>query len=309
MNIRVTGQTQSNNAIANIQRQAASAAKYLDQISSGVRVKAASDDPGNYAAILRARADGLRFDAYSQTMSDATTDLNAGVDALLDVNQALTRARQIAVEGADATTGPDGHAALAIEVDALIDRLMKAANTQVEGKHLFGGTATNAPPFEVTGTDATGRPTAISYVGATDRARVLVGPGQTADTKYVGSEVFQQGGADLFQTLIGLRDTLRSNAPDGAKSQALNQSLAAVEAARDAVTETVGEQSAQLASLEAFRNRMSDLKLASDGRVTDLEGTDMAEAVVRMQEFETALQATMAVTSRIFQPSLLDFLR
>ena len=37
------------------------------------------------------------------------------------------------------------------------------------------------------------------------------GQNQTVDTRYAGSEVFQQPGADVFQALITLRDNLRDN--------------------------------------------------------------------------------------------------
>jgi flagellar hook-associated protein 3 FlgL len=310
VNIRVTGQTQSANAIAYMQKQAAAAAKYQDQISSGLKVKAASDDPVNYTSLLQAKSAIERFDAYAQTVSDATTDLNAGVDALGEANQVLVRARQIAIEGADGATDFAGFEALAVEVDSLIERMMTAANSRVDGKYLFGGTATSTPPFRVGTVDAQGRPATFAYDGSADRARVLVGPGETVDTKYVGSDVFQQPGGDVFRSLIDLRNTLRDTSlTSGAKSQALSQRLGEVDAAREALSNTVGEQSSRLASLEAMKNRIGDLKLASTERATDLEAADIAEAIVRLQEQKTSLEATMAVTAQLLQPSLLDFLR
>ncbi len=310
MNIRVTGQTRSNNAIAYMQQQAARLAMYQDQVSSGVKIKVASDDPSNYASLIQAKAAGMRFDMYSETMSDATTDLNAGVSALGEATDVLTRAKQIAIEGADGSTDDTGFGALATEVDTLISRMTTAGNAQIDGKYIFSGTATGTPPFRASALDAQGHPTAIAYDGSADRARVLIGPGQTADTKYVGSDVFQQAGGDAFQSLITLRDTLRDQtlAP-GAKSQAISQIIGQVDAAQQAISGSVGEQSSRLASLSALQSRLSDMKLSSAEQATNLEGTDIAEAVVRMQELQSSLEATMAVTAKLLDPTLLDFVR
>lgn len=307
MNIRVTGQTQSDNAIGYMRRQQAALATLNDQISSGVRLKAPSDDPANFPALTLAKAAGLRFDAYTQTMNDATADLSEAADSLGEANQVLVRAKQIAVEAVNGTTDSQGHEALATEVDTLITRMLSAANKQADGNYLFGGTATDTPPFATTGTGPNGGPGAVVYQGSADRARVLIGPGQTTDTRYVGSEVFQQAGGDAFGALIGLRDALRSPNPD--KAGTLTQSLAAVDAARTAISDTTAEQSANLASLEALKTRVTDLKLATTIRAGDLESTDYAEAIVKLQEQQGALQATLAVTAKLMEPSLLNFIQ
>jgi len=305
MNVRVTGQTQTNSAVAYLRQNAAGLAKYQDQVSSGLRVKLPSDDPAQYPALARARAAGERLGAYAGTLAAANTDLNAGVGALQEATSVLTRAKQIAVEGADAGTDQQGATALATEVDGLIARMLSAANTEQDGAYLFGGTATGSPPFAA---DAAGNPTTITYNGTADRGRGLIGPGQTVDTKYAGAAVFQRPGADVFQTLIGLRDDLR-NPGAGGKSQAINARLGAIDAALDAVGDTTAEQASHLAGLDALQGRMTDLKLTADTRAGEIEGTDYFDAVVRMRAQENALQATMAVSAKLLQPSLLDFIR
>jgi len=309
VNLRVSGQTQTNYAIANLQRQGSLFAKYQDQVISGLKVKVASDDPANYPSLLRAKNEVLRFSTFAQTMSDATTDLNAGVDAMLEAQQTMVRARQIASEGANGPMEQAGLETLAVELDSLVNRLMTAGNSQIDGKYLFSGTASDTPPFRVAATDVSGRPATIAYDGSNDRARVLIGPGQTVDTKYAGSEVFQQPGGDLFQTLIRLRDNLRNPAfTQAERSQALNASLTDVQNSQDALSSATGEQSANLATLDVLKNRVGDLRLTSLIRATEIEGTDIAEAAVRLQEIQASLQASLAVTSRLLQPSLLDFI-
>ncbi len=312
MNIRVSAQTQTNNAITYMRQRAADLAKYQDQIASGLRVKLPSDDPTAFTALSQVKGASARLGAYAQNVSDSTAVLNAGVSTLQEVNDTLVRAKQIALEGADATanTDPNSIEALATEVDGLIDRALKASNSQPDGKSVFGGTAITTQPFRVATTDAQGRPLTIAYDGAAERTRTLTGPNQTVDTRYTGTEVFQQPGADVFQSLIALRDQLRDTTLTGtARAAAFQTRIGDLSAARDQIGQVTAEQAATLATLEAVGNLTSNVKLTADVRIGELAGTDFAEAVVKMQEQQTALQAIYATTSKIFSPGLLDFIR
>lgn len=309
MNLRVTTQTQNNNAVFNIRQRSAELAKYQKQVTSGVRVDKASDDPGAYPALTIAKAASNRLATYSQTVSDATAVLNSGVSAIQDVNSVLVRAKQIALEASDASTQPDSREALATELDGLIERALTTVNSRPDGKTLFAGTATDTLPFRVATTDSAGRPATIAYDGSPDRSRVVTGRNTTVDTRYVGSEVFQQPGGDVFASLIQLRDNLRGNLPANTTyTQALTQSIAAVDAARTAVSEATGEQASSLATLDSLSSLIGDTKLDFDARVGDLEGTDYSEAIVKMQEAQTSLQAIYAVTAQLANPGLLSFI-
>lgn len=310
MNIRVTGQTQVNNAIANLRRQQADAAKFQDQLSTGLKVKAASDGPIAYATVATARGASKRAGTYQETLNDSTSDLNAGVSTLQEANAVLTRASQLAIEGADGTQDAAGFEALATEVDTLLDRMLTAANSQQDGRYLFGGTATDTQPFRVTSTTINGKPASIAYDGATERARALVSRSQTVDTRYVGSDVFQATGQDAFGALIGLRDDLRNTTlNDSQKTAAVSARLADVQAARTRVGEVMGEQAGTLSGIESIQTRLQDLKLNADSRAGDLEATDYAEAVVGLKQQEATFEATLGVAARLLQPSLLDFIR
>lgn len=310
MNVRVTNQTQVNHAIADLRQRAAGAVKYQDQLSSGLKVTAASDDPAAFVAISQARGFSRLAEAYQRTVADATSDLNAGVSVLQETGGLLTRAKTLAQQGADSSLGSDEYEALATEVDSLIDQAIDTANIQNDGRYLFGGTADQTPPFRVATRDPAGRPATIAYDGAAERGTGRVGSYQSVATRYAGSAVFQAAGADTFASLIALRDDLRNTTLSSAqKATAVSARIGDLEAARTKVGEAMGEQSAALSGLEAVGSRLSDLKLNADSRQGDLESTDYAEAAVRMKEEETAFQATLGVTSRLLQSSLLDFLK
>lgn len=310
MNLRTTGQYQVGNALAYISQQSAALTKYREQVSSGLKVQRPSDDPTAYPLLTRAKDQSARLSTYTGVMSDATALLNTGVSSLGEVNTVLVRAKQIAIEGGNATTDAGGYEALAAELDNLFDRALRAANTAVDGSYIFGGTATDTPPFRVATTGANGQPATVAYDGAAERGRVLIGPNQTSDTRYAGDAVFQRAGKDVFGELIALRDALRDPATTPSqKAAAVQGRIAGLDAARGAVGDAVAEQASNLAGLEALTSRLADLKLTADTRSGDLEGTDYADAVVKMQQQTFAVQATLAVSAQLLGPSLLDFIR
>ncbi len=312
MNVRVTGQVQTGNAIGFVRQRSDELARVRQQVSSGLRVERPSDDPGAFPALSQFKAASGRLGTFAQNVGDATATLNASLSVLQDVNDVLVRARQIALEGGDsaAAADPAAREALAVEVDGLIDQALRSANGRPDGKTVFAGTALDTPPFRVAATDANGRPLAIAYDGAPERARTVTAPGQTIDTRYSGAAVFQRPGADVFGALLGLRDALRDTGLDGAaRAAAFAQRLGSLDAARGAINDSMGEQASNLATLESISALVDEQKLYADTRVGELEGTDFAEAVVRMKEMETALQAIFATTVQIVQPGILDFIK
>jgi len=60
------------------------------------------------------------------------------------------------------------------------------------------------------------------------------------------------------------------------------------------------EQSAQAAD---------DAKMSLTNNLSSIENADLAETTVHLKLQEVAYQAALAATSRVMQPSLLDFLR
>jgi flagellar hook-associated protein 3 FlgL len=310
MNVRTSVQAQIAGTISQIRRQGAVQAKVQDQLISGVRVKAASDDPAAFASLTQTRAAAGAFGTQLQVISEATTSLDAGVSALLDGNSVMARAKQLATIGADGATDPAAYEGLATEVDSLIERLVQVGNSKFEGQYLFGGEATDSPPFRIDGTNGRGQPIAVTYDGSATSARAIVGSDQNVLTRPVGREVFQNPAGDAFGSLIRLRDTLRDTTlTDSQKTAALNTRLGEVDAARTAIGTAIGVQSSTLSNLEAVQARVTDLRLAANVRTGELEATDFAEAVVRLRESEASYQATLNVASRLIPPSLFEFVR
>ncbi|MEO2091322.1 MAG: hypothetical protein ABGY75_17825, partial [Gemmataceae bacterium] len=170
MNVRVTNQTQSANAVFFLRQQAGEAARFQDQLSSGLKVKAASDNPAAFASVTQSLAISRRTGTYQQTINDATADLNTGVSSLEDAGQVVAKAKQLAISAANSGNDTSEYEAYASEVDSLLNEMLDIANRQSDGRYLFGGTADGAKPFRVDTLTPGGKPASIAYDGAAERA-------------------------------------------------------------------------------------------------------------------------------------------
>lgn len=119
------------------------------------------------------------------------------------------------------------------------------------------------------------------------------------------------GSFDAFQSLIALRDDFQNaqKLPDSQVAQNVSQRLAEIDRVHDGILGAVGEQSATLLNLQGMSNRVQDVQLSTQGRISDLESADVPSVVVSLQAQQNLLQLTLYSSSKIFDQSLLDFLK
>ena len=205
MSLRVTPQVVMDQAIFSAQRQTAALAVLQQQAATGNRILQPSDDPLAAVSVMANKAQDQRLDSYLSNIQDARATMNVGNSALLEANNIITQARQVAIEGSHGTNDNNSFEALAQEIDAILNRLINIANTQNNGRYVFGGTATNKAPFTVANRDSLGRPTSVVYNGSADRVSVNISQQQTVETLYDGSAIFQKRtrGTTLYVGLTG----------------------------------------------------------------------------------------------------------
>jgi flagellin-like hook-associated protein FlgL len=198
MAIRVTPQQFTLQTISSIRSHNANLAKLQQQASTGLRLQRPADDPLATRTLLSQRIEDNRLGAELATMRDARTQLNMSVSRLLDANDVLVRARELALVG---NQEPVEAKTLAHQVNTLIDQLLSIANTLNNEQYLFAGTATETAPFVVDSTDGVGDAQSVRYVAASDRLNVTTGPNIDVDAIFSGAQVFQP--SDRKETIFG----------------------------------------------------------------------------------------------------------
>jgi len=157
-----------------------------DTLSSGRRVNRAADDPlaaGAATALDRALAELDRFALNANVLANR---LNLQESALAQAGEALQRTRELVIQAANAPLSSSDRASLARELRQIRASLLALANgTDAAGRHLFGGTQDDRPPF-VDG------PGGVAYVGDQVQRRIEVAPGLALQDAAPGSEVWMR---------------------------------------------------------------------------------------------------------------------
>lgn len=118
------------------------------------------------------------------------------------------------------------------------------------------------------------------------------------------------GTADIFEMLARLEADLTDEANVGNADwqHAMSRHIEDVERAQEHLLNAVGEQAVSLENLDALETRIGDLQVEQEQMASDIEGADMANAVLRLQQEQTMLQYTLAASARMFDISILDFI-
>jgi len=308
MNLRISLQSMVNTSVYYEQQQTTALTHLQAEASSGNRILTPDDDPLGSVAVINYNSQDANFNTDLANINTATDTLNVGVSTLQNVNNILTQAKQLAIEGTNSGNDANSLSSLGDQVNALLQQLVTAANTQNNGQYIFGGTKSSTPPFV---TDASGN---VNYVGGTDRASVPVGSSQAVDTFYTGSDVFQPpsaGSQIAFQVLAGLRDDLLNtqnlSSPD--QMQALSNSLGPLSTVSDNVLRVAGQQSASLQNLSGLQSQLQSVQLQTKQLSGNIQSADMASVVTELQAQQNLLQATLDTTAKMFSQSLLDFIK
>ncbi len=120
------------------------------QLATGKRVLKPSDDP-----VATAKALGLRTvlrdnSQFMKNIDDASGWMTVTEAAVDDMTALLTELKEAAVSGADDTKGESERAAIAEQVEHLLESLIDIANTRYDDRYVFAGTHTLTRPYSAT---------------------------------------------------------------------------------------------------------------------------------------------------------------
>lgn len=275
------------------------------QIATGRRFERGSQDPAA-AAQLRSVA---RREALAKVEGDNAArlgqDFGAAASELEDVTALLQRARELAVAAANTPTGSNGRQVIAFELDQLGQQLFSRANaTSLTGEPLFAGQSSAAAFTR----DASGN---VTYAGTPASGAVPIAPGTAIERGLPGSEVFEfplnGTPTSAFAVLGALSAALQGGAADPVA--AANGALAGIDAALETTNRAQTILGTRMAWVEQVQEQQAERGIALAERRSRVGDTDVAEAIARLQQSLTALEASQSAFARVNSLTLFDALR
>lgn len=298
MQLRVTLQTRALQFREAVQDRSSDVMRTAEEVTSGRKLIRPSDDPIGARQSLMNRARLAQIEQFKSNIDLSLGDLHAADSFLEQVNQRLTRVKEIAVQMGSDANGPAARKAAAAEVDALLDDLVALGNSTFRGRALFAGENTLTPPYIRTGDN-------VTYGGTeTGLRRRISHDVPLVETTVPGTEVFGPGGTRTFQTLVALKRALEAN--DGAAVRNLLPDIARDQGIVLAARTAIGGRTERV---QRTRERLEAQALEIQTLQAGIEDADLAKALSDLQIRQVALQATLGVAGRVLPQSLLEFLR
>lgn len=293
MSLRVTQRSISATSTSNLQHNLTSLQRLQEQLSSGRQLSRPSDSPTGTVSALRLRSDLRRGDQLIRNASDGMSWLGAADTALTQSLDTVGRVRTLALQGRNGSMSTEDREAIATEVDALREHLLGIANSSYMGRPLFAGTSPSTVAYDAAGV----------YQGDAGTIDRTILDGVSVQVNLTGPEAFGPAGANLFDVLSDIANDLRTNPANiGADITALDGRLLDLKT-------SLAQVGARYHQVEAMRDRTETARLDAKNALAEVESVDLPKAITELNLQEVAYQAALAATSRVIQPSLVDFLR
>jgi flagellar hook-associated protein 3 FlgL len=307
--MRITSDMNNRMMSSALRQHQASIYNYQQQIASGLQVRKPSDDPGGYGLIRNLKSDLSKLQQYSRNVDMALgyhKTVNQGITQAVNI---MHRINELAVSGGDATLDSVLRESIAEEINSMLEAMIGAANSSEGGRHVFAGLRTDVPPYEAVH-DAEGQIIAVQYVGSTETRNIKTGdelyvatnlPGST-DTSEGG--VFQTATRDIFDSIIQLRDALAAG--DEFVGTDIQTRL---QGDLDHVLNQASLNGVREEQVRMHKTYLLEMQQVNQASTEPLESVDVASAMIKLSQSETAYQAALSSTSRMLQQvSLLNFI-
>jgi len=320
MGMRITNNYLTQQSLTFLHNNLNSTSSLQQKLSSGQNINRPSDDPVGLVQVLDL-SNTLRTDQqYAKNIQSAISEANTSDSAMNSMVSLIQRAQEITTQAANFTTGSDGRKSIGLEIDQIIDQMVQLGNTEVGGTYIYGGMKTDTPPFSRSGDTVTysGTPSTLAWQRSSEIAKGVQVNVNVNGSDLLGSasvtsssplpNTFAVGSQGIFKTLLDLKNDLNA-------SSDTNQT-AEIQARLDELTANLNTITGQQATVGAVSNRLS----LSQGRIDDrksvltqqyatLQDVDMPSTIAALNSQQNTLEASLNVTARVLQNSLLSYLK
>lgn len=181
-------------AVNSLENQQSSLANIQNQITTGLRVNKASDDPVAAATAMTAQSQISQFDANKRAANASLNVMTLAESALGNAGDLITQARSALVAAGDGAYSDADRQSLAQQLTNIRQQLLSIANQDNgSGGYLFSGQGSAGAPFA----DTT---SGVQYQGTA--GQLQTNAGQTLPMSMDGQSIWMQAptGNGVFQT-------------------------------------------------------------------------------------------------------------
>jgi flagellar hook-associated protein 3 FlgL len=272
------------------------------ELTTGLQINTVSDSPSQIADIWQLNS---QLDQAQQTGTNlglAQTEVNTAESTLESAVTLVEQAQTYGAEGASGTSSATTQQDLANNLQAILQQLVAAANTSVQGRFIFAGDADQTAPYSI---DLTQSSPVSAYQGSASTRQILGPDGTTFTIALTAQQIFDSSNAqnNVFTSITSLIQGLQTNnataitgalADVGSASTYLNQQLAFYGTVQDRVQAAVTFGQNYTVELQTQLSGVQDANEAAD--------------ITNMTQATTQLQAALQSEAQLPRTTLFDFL-
>jgi len=284
---------------SDLARTAEDLAKRQAEVSSGRRINKPSDDPSASSGAIHEHAEMAALDRYAQTADTANGRLSILDSVLSDMLNQLTTAKTTILNARGTNVTDTQRGALADQLTGLRDALLADYGTSFNGNYLFSGQAATTAPYSKNSSGAVS-----SYAGTATTLSVDVDRNTSVTVSVSGDSVARgTDSQDIFAALDQAITDIRAGNAAGMAAAG-----AAVERAFGRATAAQTQIGTSMNAVEIHQGRVADLRRASESRADGLEKVNMADAITKMSQADTAYRAALGAIGNTGRKTLMDYL-
>ena len=282
--------------------------KAQTEVSSGLQVQQASDDPGAIGTIFEDQTEIAINQQVQTNLGSAQTELSAADTALQSSITAVQSALSLAAEGASTTSTAQDRTNIAQQVAALQQTIVNLSQTTVNGLYIFSGDQDTQPSYQLDPT----QPEGVQQLLTTTATRTIADAnGAPITIARTAQEIFDAqnpGGGpaagNVFNAINSLLTSLQNNDTAG-----ITQASASLQSASDYLNGQLAFYGAAEDQVSSAQDVAQKFQVQNQSALGSVQDANVASAALQLTQTQTQQEAALSVAAKIEQqPNLFSYL-
>jgi len=300
--MRIADSYLSRNYLNNMQKLKDEINQLNTKVATGQKIRKPSDSPTGAVKLLSLNNRIQQMGSYSNNILSGKSFVEETVRGMENIHQEITKVLSTLVLITDETKN-DSLGAFADMIDISIDTILSMANSEYDGKYLYGGTDFSGKPFDYSA-DNSSVEVKVSDVSGKQKIQISSNSSQQINTS--GADLFsvssQGDQIEIFTKLISIRDNLKNGIkPTEAEYDTLKSF-------GKHVLDKIAAAGNTLVRMDNTTEMLTGQKRLLEGLVEDENSVDIAKAIVDLQYYDYLLQLAYKTSAMILPKTLMDYI-
>ncbi|MEL7833616.1 flagellin [Fodinibius sp. Rm-B-1B1-1] len=294
--MRVTQKIIFNNFMRDVNKNRSEMAEIQSDLSNGKEVRVPSQGPVDFQSSRVLEADLKKVEQFQSNISSGLRQGRLAQETMDGVVDNLMNIKNDMVQGSSDSLGAQERESLADEVAGIRSQIVDSLNVQYGDRYLFAGTNSGEKPFDQAGATVTNNSNNKS-------PHVVAGDGVEIDISITGQEIANTPVGDMFTFLEDVETALRNN-----NGNDLNNLLEDSDQVINHVTDLTSKLGDNINRMDFMFEQYESTKITQESDISELVDTNYAQAFSDMQRTQVAYESAMAVHSKMFENTLLNYI-